>query len=326
MPFIAKLESLYSEGRIDKKIYDTFLTFCNNYERSLLDEGLVFDDRIFETYLDRVLEQLQSPFAFKPFHRYIRKPFDYYQFGLEFTRPLLDLPNSKILHLENVAKMRRALAQGENVVLFANHQTELDPQLISLALEAEHEAFARDLIFVAGDRVINDPVAIPMSMGRNLLCIYSKRHIENPPEKKREKLLHNQRTMGQLKELFSEGGHAIYVAPSGGRDRINSEGVVEVAPFDSSSVEMMRLIASDAKKRCHFYPLALATYDILPPPAFIETEIGEERVTGRSSIRLSFCNEVDMGPYEQMERKERREKLALDLWTIVKQEYERIKA
>ena len=43
------------------------------------------------------------------------------------------------------------------------------------------------MIFVAGERVITDPLAIPFSMGSNLLCIYSKRYIDHPPEKKIEK-------------------------------------------------------------------------------------------------------------------------------------------
>ncbi len=52
------------------------------------------------------------------------------------------------------------------------------------------------MIFVAGERVITDPLAVPASMGRNLLCIYSKRYIDHPPELKSEKQLHNKRTDG----------------------------------------------------------------------------------------------------------------------------------
>ena len=36
------------------------------------------------------------------------------------------------------------------------------------------------MIMVAGDRVTTDVVAVPFSKGRNLLCIFSKKHIENP--------------------------------------------------------------------------------------------------------------------------------------------------
>ena len=99
--------------------------------------------------------------------------------------------------------------------------------------------FGRDTIFVAGDRVQTDAIAVPFSMGRDLLCIYSKKHIENPPELKGEKSKHNRLVMKTMAKLFKEGGKCIWVAPSGGRDRPNAEtGKFEVAPFDSKSIEM----------------------------------------------------------------------------------------
>jgi len=82
----------------------------------------------------------------------------------------------------------------------ANHQTEIDPQFISLLLEKEYSKLAKDMIFVAGDRVILDQLAIPASMGRNLLCIYSKKHIHNPPDLMETKRLHNKKTMGLMSE------------------------------------------------------------------------------------------------------------------------------
>ena len=76
---------------------------------------------------------------------------------------------------------------GDNVVLFANHQSEADPQIFSVLLDPKYPGFAEQTIFVAGDRVTTDLLAGPFSMGRNLLCIFSKKHIENPPELKSEK-------------------------------------------------------------------------------------------------------------------------------------------
>ena len=70
------------------------------------------------------------------------------------------------------------------MIFLANHQIEADPQAISLLLDDLYPNFAENMIFVAGERVITDPFAIPFSMGRNLLCIYSKRYIDHPPEKK----------------------------------------------------------------------------------------------------------------------------------------------
>ena len=80
------------------------------------------------------------------------------------------------------------------------------------------------MIIVAGHRVVSDPLAIPFSMGRNLLCIYSKKYFESDPAAKADKLQHNQRTMKKMLQLLSEGGKCIYVAPSGGRDRPGAAG------------------------------------------------------------------------------------------------------
>jgi glycerol-3-phosphate O-acyltransferase len=43
-----------------------------------------------------------------------------------------------------------------------------------------------------------------------------------------------------------------YVAPSGGRDRPNQEGIVEVAPFDPQSIEMFNLMAKKSTRPTFF--------------------------------------------------------------------------
>ena len=67
---------------------------------------------------------------------------------------------SKVLHLNRVTHIAEQLAKGDNVILLANHQTELDPQAISLLLEKTHPRIAEEMIFVAGHRVVSDPLAI----------------------------------------------------------------------------------------------------------------------------------------------------------------------
>lgn len=59
----------------------------------------------------------------------------------------------------------------------------------------------------------------PFSMGRNLLCVYSKKHMEDDPEKKQAKMNSNRKTMVTMQRMLNEGGKIIWVAPSGGRDR-----------------------------------------------------------------------------------------------------------
>lgn len=328
MTFIAKLDAALAEGAIDKTIYATFKELYESYKGSLEASGMEMDEPVFIELLTLVKEQLASPYKFEPFHERIRTPYDYFAFGKAFTRPLVIEEKSRVFHSENLDKIEQQIAAGDNVILLANHQTETDPQLMNLALEKTHPKLAEEMVFVAGHRVVTDPMAIPFSMGCNLLCIYSKRHIDNPPEHKEEKQRHNQRTMKKMKELLAEGGKCIYVAPSGGRDRPDENGNAVVSPFDPQSIEMFRLMARQAKRPAHFYPLALATYDILPPPLEVKTELGEERRTKREGIFFSFGDELDFATLPGADSKDKQEQRSLraqHIWSLVNNEYHRIK-
>ena len=183
------------------------------------------------------------------------------------------------------------------------------------------------MIFVAGERVTTDPLAIPFSMGCNLLCIYSKRYIDHPPDQKLKKQLHNKKTMKLMSELLSEGGKIIYVAPSGGRDRPDEKGVVQVAPFDAQSIEMFYLMSRKAKHPTFFYPMALSTYQLLPPPETVQIELGEARFAKRGGIHVAFGEQIDMehfpgsGTTNKLERRKVRANYICDL---VKKDYAQI--
>jgi glycerol-3-phosphate O-acyltransferase len=233
---------------------------------------------------------------------------------------------STILGLEFVDKIVKQLKAKENVVLLSNHQTETDPQAIAILLQKTHPELAEEIIYVAGERVVTDPPAIPFSMGTNLLCIYSKRYIDYPLEQKAQKLLHNKNTMELMSRLLQEGGKIIYVAPSGGRDRRDAQGNVFPAPFDPNSIEMFYLMAKKAKTPTHFYPLALDTYELLPPPETIQVELGEQRIAKRTPIHLAFGPEFDMEHILDGETKEARRKARADaIWQTVYDLYRRIK-
>ncbi len=45
----------------------------------------------------------------------------------------------------------------------------------------------------------------------------------------------------------AQGGQLLWIAPSGGRDRPNADGVWMPAPFDAASVELMRQMLSQAR-------------------------------------------------------------------------------
>lgn len=266
-----------------------------------LEKGKAF----FKTYTSLVKEQLEHPFRFSPFHRKIKETFNYENLGIEFVRTLIDWEASIFLGENNAEIAEAHLKKGGNVVFLANHQIEPDPQVIQIFLEEKFPYLADALTFVAGERVVTDPLAIPFSMGCNLITIYSKRYIDTPPELKEQKREHNLLAMGKLKELFEGGGAAIYVAPSGGRDRKNNQGVVQLAPFDPQSVEMFRLTAERGKRETLFIPMALATYNILPPPKDVQTELGEIRQTCYSPAGLALGSPLDFSSRGEDKKQER---------------------
>jgi glycerol-3-phosphate O-acyltransferase len=330
MKFTTLLNQLYNKGIIPSQYKDLLLSFYNCYKNALEDRDPSgqFQESIFNTFLSLIKQECEHPFNFAPYHKSVQEPFDYYQFGLDFTRPLLHKDTSSIINENNLKTIIEQVKNGENVVLLANHQTELDPQIIGCLLEDNYFELGSNMIFVAGQKVITDLLAIPFSMGCNLLCIYSKRHIDHDPELKMQKQLHNQRTMKLMSSLLKEGGKCIYVAPSGGRDRPNAQGIVEVAPFDPDSIEMFRLMSIQAKTRTHFYPLSLSTYEVLPPPSTIEKGVGEKRYANKSVVHICFGDECDMDLKNldpSITKHEKRSLLAKIIEDSVKKDYEYIK-
>ncbi len=296
MTFEEQLKKYNKSGIIEDKYAELLQGFHDEYCKTLAQKGDSIDNhkQIFEILVELVKDQCQNPFHFNHYHQQIRAPFDYYLYGIEFLRPLINYSESKTYGLEIFDQIEDQLDKGDNVIFLANHQIEADPQAMSLLLERTHPTIAEKKIFVAGERVITDPLAVPFSLGCNLLCIYSKRYIDNPPELQEQKQLHNKKTMQVMADLLTEGGKAIYVAPSGGRDRRNDKGIVELAPFDGKSIEMMCLMARKSKRPTHFYPLALKTYSLLPPPSEIQTELGERRIIEGGGIKMAVSKEVDM--------------------------------
>ena len=56
-------------------------------------------------------------------------------------------------------------------------------------------------------------------MGRNLFCVHSKKHLDDVPELKAERMATNRRTLKAMQTGLNEGGKLLWIAPSGGRDR-----------------------------------------------------------------------------------------------------------
>ncbi|MDF2550627.1 MAG: plsB [Chlamydiales bacterium] len=313
------------EGRLPPNLAETLSSFFLSYERASLDAGSSSQaiQQTLKTYVDQVITCLNAPSPFQHVHQAIRSPFDYYAFGIDFFRPLIDQQRSLLLGKENLEAIGGQLKREENVILMANHQTESDPQVMGILLEPYLDIFDKTF-FVAGNRVTEDPLAVPFSMGCNLICIYSKKYLDIHPSDKERKLLHNQRSLKELSKLLDLGGCCIYVALSGGRDRKNEQGQIEVAPFDPQSLEMFWLLGERAAKKTHFYPLALATYDILPPPDGLLVELGESRKTKQAPAGLSFGPEIERELFQKMpalDKKEYRKAKSELICAQVKEQY-----
>lgn len=319
-----KIHALIQKKCLPKKYESILLQFLKDYKNSVLEEASLEQYQIFLSLLE---QHHTHPPHFLDYHQKVLSPFNYYQFGLDFIRPLVDFPHSKIWGEKNLKTIETQLEKKENVIFFANHQTESDPQLIALVLEKNYPEIAKKMIFIAGERVITDPLAIPFSLGCDLLCIYSKKYIDCFTEKKQQRLLHNRRIMKKMSHLLQEGGKVIYVAPSGGRDRPDKYGNVTVSPFDPNSIELFYLMVKKAKTPTHFYPLTLATYPILPPPDTLNKELGEMRTTSRAPIGIAFGQEIDMQhfpSYDSMTKVKLRGARASYIQSLVESEYKKM--
>ena len=326
MIYPEKLKQYTDQKQIPESVSRHMLEFYEEYAKTVERKGdsISNHELLFDVYLELVRDQCLRPFKFDHFHRQLRAPMDYHQFGIEFIRPLLYYPKCKIYGLEIFDQIEQQISKGENVVFLANHQIEADPQVIKLLLERTHPDLGENMIFVAGERVITDPVAVPFSLGCNLLCIYSKRYIDTPPEQHHEKQIHNQKTMKKMSELLGEGGKAIYVAPSGGRDRPDAHGAVQIAEFDAPSIEMFYLMAKRSKRPTHFYPLAMKTYDLLPPPQDIQSELGERRQIKGGNVSMAVAPQIDMETFPGSDTKDKhaRRKIRADyIQSLVKEAY-----
>eukprot|EP00934_Nitzschia_sp_Nitz4_P000866 Nitzschia sp. Nitz4//scaffold19_size178191//62238//63461//NITZ4_001970-RA/size178191-processed-gene-0.13-mRNA-1//1//CDS//3329540658//866//frame0 len=281
-----------------KQLVDPLLHFCKEY--------IAANEKSFEKSQDpkasakaaqkRILEGIQfgfkygmgpQKFQFGATHQALRgnpesengNTIDFYQWGNEFFRYFLDMEKSQVLGMENLKQAMEQANAGENVIFFANHQTEADPQVMSCLLEhAGYKTEAERVTYVAGHKVTTDTLAIPFSMGRNLICIHSKKHIDADPATKSIKSRQNLAAMSGMLEKLKAGGTILWVAPSGGRDRRDViTGKTPIAPYDFKTLDMFRLMGTKSKKPTHYYPLAMVTYEMCPPPDSIEAGTGERR-------------------------------------------------
>ena len=131
--------------------------------------------------------------------------------------------------------------------------------------------------------------------------------------------------MELMSRLLQEGGKIIYVAPSGGRDRRNAQGIVEVAPFDPAQHRNVLSHGPQSQNPHPFLSLRPRHLRCLPPPETIQKELGETRSAKRTPIHLAFAPEFDMEKFpgsEENDKTLRRQHKAEAIWKIVSKNYE----
>lgn len=302
--FREQANNLVQSGQLPNATAAVLLAWFDSYRNAVAanrrfhGNPTEFTERNFSTLLELSRRAFANPLHFKPYHERLRHPFDYYKFGFDFASILLNIDLSTVIGRNNIADAINYASQGHNVVFVSNHQSEGDPFAIDAMLSFVANCdrhFCETMIFMAGDRVRNDPVVAPFTVGRNLLTVYSKKHIDDIPELRQQKLLHNRRTISATTKLFKDGGKVLWFAPSGGRDRRSAEtGRVEISPFDPGAVQMMRLSASKSGTPTHFYPMSLWTYDMLPPPSNVGgAALGEERIVNHIPMHMSVGTEIE---------------------------------
>ncbi|KAK9144241.1 hypothetical protein Sjap_004144 [Stephania japonica] len=323
----------HEAGRLSPSVAAGLEELYRNYRNAVLQSGNTRADEIILSNMsvafDRIILDIEDPFTFSPHHKGIREPFDYYRFGQNYIQPLIDFRRSFVGNVSLFHEMEDKLREGHNVILISNHQTEADPAVIASLLESTNPYIAENLTYVAGDRVITDPLSKPFSMGRNLICVYSKKHMYDSPEQIEMKRRSNTRSLKEMATLLRGGSQIIWIAPSGGRDRPDPlTGQWFPESFDVSSVDNVRRLSDHSGVPGHVYPLALLCYDIMPPPAKVEKDIGEQRMISFHGVGLSVASEIKFSDVaaEIADPDEAKEAFSLALYHSVIQQYHVLKA
>jgi glycerol-3-phosphate O-acyltransferase len=299
--FMGLLEKLSAAGKLPVPLLNQWRDFYESYRGAVVGSGAPgaseeLAARVQATIADTVFNQMSgkdNAYEFPSAHRRLLEPYDYYQFGQRYVGSLIEFESSVLGRPDRWARVADQLARGENVVLLANHQTEADPGVFAHMLAASHPRLAEEVNYVAGDRVVTDPLCKPFSMGRNLFCVHSKRHMGDDPAVKAAKMETNRKTLVAMQRALNAGGCLLWIAPAGGRDRPDAEtGAWLPDKWDPAAVELMRNLAARAKPRGHIYPMAMFSWPVMPPPKAVEKALGERRVTAYSGVGISLCEEL----------------------------------
>lgn len=292
------VQSTNMPDRYKQTLYSLYYRYRDEVSRKYgsTTDGTAVSVSLFKRMLKIYAEELELNFQFPALHTAIRGPvYDYYALGNEYVHHLLDYDTSLVLHAQRFEQIVNAQRNGENVILLSNHQSEADAAFLPLLVAPAYPELGQDVIYIVGDRVVTDLLCKPFSMGRNLLCVHSRKRMDDEPELKQMKRRQNMRSVREMERLLSEGGKILWLAPSGGRDRPDETGALAPDEFDHASIEMIRkTVTRSAMPKTHCYPMAMFTHDILPPPSTLQREIGEERDVNFSKVAIGVAEEMDI--------------------------------
>lgn len=91
----------------------------------------------------------------------------------------------------------------------------------------------------------------------------------------------------------------------------------------------MRFVASQVKPAVHFYPMALKTWDLLPPPDHIQVALGEKRYVRYVPVGVAVGEAIDWSRMRQesnggVEKEVIRQERAFCLYHKVTELYEQL--
>jgi len=325
LAFPAKIKTVFA-GLFACYKKETAVGMGGDVAKAAKHTTLIFREMI-RAYAGQILG---TPYEFPSYHQSIREPIDYYKMGNDYVGSMIDYTRSVMGNAHLWDDIQRQVDAGENVVFLANHQSEADAAFIPLLTMKSHPGLGEKVTYIAGDRVTGDLMSKPFSMGRNLLNIHSKKHMANDDNATRsQKMRKNIATLKAMEALMKEGGAMIWIAPSGGRDRRQDDGSLKPDPFDPDAIEMMKKFGfKKGVKKTHFYPMAMVTYDVMPPPISVGGGLGEERIVNYTGCGISLGEEIDVenGDWAKgVADDDRKQALATYVYNVVAAEYDNIK-
>lgn len=326
--FFGVLEAYLGAVKAPPQLLMAWKDFFNNYKTAVTTSGapganIKLASKVQASIADTVLKEFKSPYVFPPFHTRLLTPYNYFEFGQRYVGTLINFNESLLGHPERWNEIDRLLQQKHNVVILANHQTEADPGVFAHMLLSSNPSLAKEVVYVAGDRVVTDALCKPFSMGRNLFCVYSKRHLDDDPSTKAAKMDNNRKTVLTMARKLNEGGLLMWIAPSGGRDRPKENGEYLPDKFDPDAVELMRNLVARAKQPGHIFPMAMFSYPVMPPPKTVDKALGERRLTNYTPVGISLCEELNVDKIVSgiSEKEEQQRALAVAAHQAVTEEY-----